>query len=48
VILTPHIVLQNFLKKKYSNFCLAVIGECKSAGTLLALGADEIMMGSLG
>lgn len=33
-----------FLKRKYSNFYCFILGRCKSAGTLLALGADEIVM----
>lgn len=37
--------MARFLKKTYSVFRLLVFGFCKSAGTLLALGADEIIMG---
>lgn len=36
--------LARFLKAHYSKFYLYVFGFCKSAGTLLALGADEIVM----
>lgn len=36
------------LKKVYEKFTLVVFGECKSAGTLIALGADEIFMGCRG
>jgi hypothetical protein len=32
------------LKRCYDTFTLAVFGMCKSAGTILALGADEIVM----
>lgn len=32
------------LKRCYHTFTLAVFGMCKSAGTILALGADEIVM----
>lgn len=37
-----------FLQCKYNNFSLVVVGECKSAGSLLALGANEIIMGLQG
>ncbi len=36
------------LKRTYQRFILFVFGPCKSAGTLLALGADEIVMSSVG
>ncbi len=32
------------LQEKYSKFYLYVYGECKSAGTLIAIGSDEIIM----
>src|SRR4051794_24007018 len=34
-------------KRIYEKFILYVFGPCKSAGTLLALGADEIVMSSV-
>ena len=37
-----------YLKQIYKQFTLIVVGECKSAGTILALGADRIIMGSKG
>lgn len=40
--------MQRFIKRKYKNFILFVFGPCKSAGTLLALGADEIVMSDHG
>ena len=40
--------LSRFFQTQYDNFTLAVLGECKSAGTLLALGADEIIMSPQG
>lgn len=36
------------LKRTYQRFTLCVFGPCKSAGTLLALGADEIIMSGVG
>lgn len=36
------------LKRTYQRFILYVCGPCKSAGTLLALGADEIVMSGVG
>jgi hypothetical protein len=36
------------LKRHYSHVSLAVPGICKSAGTLLALGADEVILGPTG
>lgn len=35
-------------KRRYDDFRLFVPGLCKSAGTLIALGADEIIMGERG
>ena len=35
------------LQKQYKNFFLYVYGYCKSAGTLIAIGSDEIIMGDL-
>lgn len=40
--------LSRYLQQNYKTFTLAVLGECKSAGTLLALGASEIIMNSEG
>ena len=37
-----------YLKRSYKKFALYVLGPCKSAGTLLALGADEIVMSCWG
>jgi len=39
--------ITRFLKQTYSNFTLFVFGYCKSAGTLIAIGADEIVMSDL-
>lgn len=36
--------ITRFLKQTYSKFTLLVFGYCKSAGTLIAIGADEIVM----
>lgn len=36
--------ITRFLKQAYNKFTLFVFGYCKSAGTLIALGADEIVM----
>ncbi|HXJ16030.1 MAG TPA: SppA protein, partial [Candidatus Polarisedimenticolia bacterium] len=41
-------IMVRFLKRTYENLTLYVFGYCKSAGTLLALGADEIVMGAFG
>lgn len=37
--------IARFLKTHYKRFYLYVFGYCKSAGTLLALGANQIIMG---
>ena len=37
-----------YIKKNYEHFILFVFGSCKSAGTLIALGADEIVMSDFG
>ncbi len=37
-----------FFHRKYDNLKLIINGYCKSAGTLIALGADEILMGEDG
>jgi hypothetical protein len=36
------------LKKNYKKFSLYVFGNCKSAGTLIAVGANEIVMSDFG
>jgi hypothetical protein len=40
--------IARFLKKKYNEFILFVFGYCKSAGTLIAVGADQIVMSEYG
>jgi len=40
--------MARFFKKHYKKLTLNVYGSCKSAGTLFALGADEIIMGKNG
>lgn len=40
--------IARYIKRKYQKFTLFVFGSCKSAGTLLALGADEIVMSDFG
>lgn len=40
--------LSRYLQQNYKHFTLAVLGACKSAGTLLALGAKEVIMNSEG
>ena len=40
--------IARLLKKKYEKFILYVFGYCKSAGTLVAVGADEIVMSEYG
>ena len=40
--------IARFLKHHYQKFILFVFGPCKSAGTLIALGADEIIMSTFG
>ena len=46
----PHIAYKcaNFLKKRYSKFQILVPGICKSAGTLMAIGAHEIYVSDFG
>ncbi len=41
-------IIAKYLKNKYEKFRLYVFGFCKSAGTLIALGADEIIMSYTG
>ena len=41
-------IITKSLKKSYNSLILYIPGYCKSAGTLVALGADEIWMGSKG
>lgn len=40
--------IARYIKRKYNKFTLFVFGYCKSAGTLLALGADEIVISDFG
>ncbi|MDY6897518.1 MAG: ATP-dependent Clp protease proteolytic subunit [Cyanobacteriota bacterium] len=40
--------IARYIKRKYDKFSLFVFGYCKSAGTLLALGADEIVISDFG
>lgn len=40
--------IARFLQNRYERFIICVAGYCKSAGTLIALGAHEIHMGDLG
>jgi hypothetical protein len=40
--------MARYLKTKYEKLTLCVLGNCKSAGTLFALGADDIAMGITG
>lgn len=40
--------LARFLKRSYKKVTVFVFGYCKSAGTLVALGADEIVMSDFG
>ncbi len=37
-----------FIKNNYEKFYLLILGYCKSAGTLIALGADEIIFSDFG
>jgi len=39
--------ITRFLKSHYKKFILFIFGYCKSAGTLIAIGADEIVMSDL-
>lgn len=41
-------IISRFLKRKYNIFFLYVFDVCKSAGTLIACGADQIIMGCKG
>lgn len=40
--------IARFVKEKYKKFTLTCFGYCKSAGTLIAVAADEIIMGDFG
>ncbi|MBD2018780.1 SppA protein [Leptolyngbya sp. FACHB-36] len=40
--------IMRFLQRRYDQITLFVFGHCKSAGTLMALGADEIVMSDFG
>lgn len=44
----PAFRLMRCLRARYSKITVAVFGMCKSAGTLLAIGADDIVMGDFG
>jgi hypothetical protein len=44
----PAFRLIRSLRTRYNKITVGVFGMCKSAGTLLALGADHIVMGDLG
>lgn len=46
----PHAAyrLARLLQRQYERFVLLLCGKCKSAGTLIALGADSIIMGPHG
>lgn len=41
-------IIARYIKRTYDKFTLYVFGYCKSAGTLIALGADEIVMSCRG
>lgn len=41
-------IIARYLRRRYDHFTVYVFGLCKSAGTLLALGAEEIVMGERG
>jgi Serine dehydrogenase proteinase len=40
--------IARFLQRRYEKFTLFIFGHCKSAGTLIALGADEVVMSDFG
>lgn len=40
--------MAKFVKKNYKNFILFIFGYCKSAGTLLAIAANKIVMSDFG
>ncbi len=40
--------IMRFLQRKYEKITLYIFGSCKSAGTLMALGAHEIVMSDFG
>ena len=41
-------LMARYLRRSYEKVTICVFGYCKSAGTLLALGAHEIVMGERG
>jgi hypothetical protein len=41
-------ILARYMRRRYERFTLLVFGHCKSAGTLIALGAHEIAMSAHG
>ena len=44
----PAYIIARTIRRYYDNFILYVFGYCKSAGTIVALGADEIVFGDDG
>ncbi len=44
----PAFRIMRFLQRKYEKITLYIFGYCKSAGTLMALGSDEIVMSDFG
>jgi hypothetical protein len=40
--------MARFLKKEYDKFIIFVFGRCKSSGTIVAIGANEIVMSDFG
>lgn len=41
-------LIARFLRRRYAKVTVVVVGYCKSAGTLLAIGAHELVMGDQG
>lgn len=41
-------IMARYLRKNYEKVTICVFGYCKSAGTLLALGAHELVIGERG
>ena len=41
-------IIARYIKRNYEHFFLYVFGPCKSAGSLLALGADQVVMSQRG
>jgi len=40
--------VMRFLQRKYPCVAIAIVGKCKSAGTIMALGADTLLMAETG